>query len=337
MPIENDGQSVDGKPQHQTSVDPPLQSARHEYIPTNPAAQTAAQNESIAIQLEQDLRVGERWLIGIGIATLLINSIIALIYWGQLKEMRMATEAATQASKTAKETLSEMKNGSGAQDTHTLAQQAVTQAIQTTNLAASTKDQAAQTQRLADAAFAQNAAANQVAAQSQKSVDISSKSFAAAVHSDRAWIGMGQFKLNRFEVGKKVEAEFILLNSGRTPALTVFQGGESQTLSLSLPLNVLESAISAQQSHLQMAPSQVIAPNGFDHLFPVPNRTLSQEEFDLVKNGAAAYYMVGRIDFVDVSNRKQWMKYCARIQYLSGTPQLLYCPVGNDMSYQEEK
>lgn len=124
MPIEDDGKDIEAKPLGQTSG-----------APSPPASQNAKSNESNTEKLEKDIKRGEWWLIRIGIATLLINTVIAVIYWGQLQEMRKATLAATQASETAKDTLTEMRTGSGAQDTHTLAQQAVTQAQQTTALA----------------------------------------------------------------------------------------------------------------------------------------------------------------------------------------------------------
>jgi hypothetical protein len=91
--------------------------------------------------LERDIKKGEFWLILVNALLLVAQIIIACIYYGQLKEMRQATSAATQASLTAKDTLTEMRTGGGAQDTHTLAQQAVAQATQTTELANASKAQ----------------------------------------------------------------------------------------------------------------------------------------------------------------------------------------------------
>jgi hypothetical protein len=68
-----------------------------------------------ARELREDIRSGERWLIGLGIATVVINSAIALIYLGQLRQMRKATaasrdaaNAATSAATTADQTLKHM-------------------------------------------------------------------------------------------------------------------------------------------------------------------------------------------------------------------------------------
>lgn len=107
-----------------------------------PACGGARDNDDSTAELAREIRGGEKWLIGIGIATLLINCAIALIYWGQLKEMRVATDAATKAAKAAESSLQEMKTGSGATDTHTLAQQAVNQAANTADLVKIAKTQA---------------------------------------------------------------------------------------------------------------------------------------------------------------------------------------------------
>jgi hypothetical protein len=54
--------------------------------------------------------------------------------WQAVSSQKSAQDAKT-AADTAASVLDEMQHGSGAQDTHTLAAQAVTQATQTTNLA----------------------------------------------------------------------------------------------------------------------------------------------------------------------------------------------------------
>src|ERR1700704_2767158 len=48
--------------------------------------------------LEKDIQAGERWLIRIGVAGIVMNAAIALIYFGQLKEMRKATAASEKAA-----------------------------------------------------------------------------------------------------------------------------------------------------------------------------------------------------------------------------------------------
>lgn len=85
MPIEDSGQHITGEPN---------------------------QENPITVKLEEDIKVGERWLIGIGIASILINILIAWIYWGQLGEMRKATQATQDAVKVARDTLTASQQSS---------------------------------------------------------------------------------------------------------------------------------------------------------------------------------------------------------------------------------
>lgn len=219
MPIENDSNNIETKPSGETSGSPPT--------PANPNANS---NESSAKKLEEDIKRGEWWLIRIGIATLLINTGIGLIYWGQLREMQKATVAATQASQTAKDTLTEMQSGSGAQDTHTLAQQAVTQATQTTNLANDTHDLAQAAGRQADAAkiLAENAKIQAEAAQRAANAAQASVSTAkdAMYAEQRPWVGIEVIPVSDPSVVRTTRPEvkasaFVIFahNTGRTPAL----------------------------------------------------------------------------------------------------------------------
>jgi Sec-independent protein translocase protein TatA len=156
-----------------------------------------------ASRLAKGTTNAERWLIGIGIATLLINSAIALIYFGQLKEMRKATDAATTASRTAKDTLKEMQNGQGATDTHTLAQQAVTQATQTTNLA--------------NAAIKQTGELRESIQQASRLAKATEEANANIVEADRPWMSL-HIQVANFEVGQAPKADCTYTNTGKRTA-----------------------------------------------------------------------------------------------------------------------
>ena len=95
MAEKQDGQSVEGKPNPQTSFDVPIQSSRDEHMPIAGAKTDANKNEDAAADADiaKEIKSGEKWLIRIGIATLFINTVIGLIYWRQLGEMRKATDA----------------------------------------------------------------------------------------------------------------------------------------------------------------------------------------------------------------------------------------------------
>ncbi len=77
MPDENGGEDIQGKPSDESIGTPPP-----------PAKTGTTQNESTTEKLEKDIKRGEWWLIRIGVATLVINTIIAYIYFQQLTQMQ---------------------------------------------------------------------------------------------------------------------------------------------------------------------------------------------------------------------------------------------------------
>jgi hypothetical protein len=94
MPDENGGEDIQGKPDSELIG-----------TPSPPTKPRTTQNETTTEKLEKDIKRGEWWLIRIGVATLVINTIIACIYYQQLTQMRLATEASTQAVDLANDTL----------------------------------------------------------------------------------------------------------------------------------------------------------------------------------------------------------------------------------------
>src|ERR1700734_980727 len=90
-PSDPDGQSLPQLPVYQA--------APHQYKLGNEAERGPTNKEGDAVRkLEEDIQTGERWLIKIGAAGVIMNVVIALIYFGQLKEMRKATRASEKAA-----------------------------------------------------------------------------------------------------------------------------------------------------------------------------------------------------------------------------------------------
>ena len=83
----------------------PLPPARPPADQAPPPADSDPINNQTATSELRSIRRGEGWLIGVGIATLIVNSIIACIYLGQLEQMRRATEASTHAVEVADQNL----------------------------------------------------------------------------------------------------------------------------------------------------------------------------------------------------------------------------------------
>jgi hypothetical protein len=61
--------------------------------------------QNAATKLEQDIRSGERWLIGINSALLVVTVIIACIYYGQLCQMKRAVNQAEKANNITRDSL----------------------------------------------------------------------------------------------------------------------------------------------------------------------------------------------------------------------------------------
>lgn len=184
MPVETGGNSIGGNPEGHPPTETPIQSPGNQAIPPDTTNPHANQDQTAFINIEKDIKSGEKWLIGIGIATILVNVIIACIYYGQLKEMRKATQATTDAVRVARDTLTATQNAN--------AQQAL--------------DNAA-------AAVQAKAAADANSVQSTKSLQATIDNF----HQEqRAWVsitGASNPEPMHLRVGYG--------NSGRTPALGV--------------------------------------------------------------------------------------------------------------------
>src|ERR1700732_278032 len=70
----------------------------------------APNQESATEKLERDIKTGEVWLIVINALLLITNIVIASIYYGQLGQMRKATEATQIAANAAKESAAAAKS-----------------------------------------------------------------------------------------------------------------------------------------------------------------------------------------------------------------------------------
>jgi hypothetical protein len=104
---------------------------------STPASKAVPKVDEQTIQLGKDLRTGERWIIVINGAGVILSVIIAMIYWGQLKEMRKATRAsassayaACENAQIARSTLLEIQ--SGRTDAHGVAVSSIYQGIAAT-------------------------------------------------------------------------------------------------------------------------------------------------------------------------------------------------------------
>jgi hypothetical protein len=99
MPNENDRNSPSADPKTQPLPQSPVTpAAPHQRELRDKTDSGTSDKESETKQELELIRSGERWLIGIGAAGVIMNVVIAIIYFGQLKEMRTATRASAKAA-----------------------------------------------------------------------------------------------------------------------------------------------------------------------------------------------------------------------------------------------
>src|SRR5437870_4373776 len=100
MPNENDSDTPSANPERQPLSQAPVTPAapHQDILGENADGRSHDKQDETVRKIEDDIRTGERWLIKIGAAGVIMNVIIALIYYGQLKEMRKATRASEKAA-----------------------------------------------------------------------------------------------------------------------------------------------------------------------------------------------------------------------------------------------
>ena len=102
MAEENNGEDAAREPNGETTADAQIHASGNQDIPPATANDNAKADQGETAKLAREIRSGEKWLIEIGIATVLINSVIGLIYWGQLKAMQKSTDASVIAANASK-------------------------------------------------------------------------------------------------------------------------------------------------------------------------------------------------------------------------------------------
>lgn len=104
MPEENTSNKLQGTPDSQPPMQPPPETPGNDTPPPTPAKSNSIDNQAAAQELEE-IKVGERWLIGVGIAGVLVNMFLGWVYYSQLTQMREATQASKQAVQLARDAL----------------------------------------------------------------------------------------------------------------------------------------------------------------------------------------------------------------------------------------
>jgi hypothetical protein len=127
----------------------------------------------------------------------------------------------------------------------------------------------------------------------------------------RAWLGVESFIPNPTspERGKTFVVKIAVKNTGKTPAINLFQRGSSEPLrSGDYPNFVYE----------QGKPGGIIAPGAFSFI-PVVTMTVPETGTPLIVNDdiinglsgkSFTVYVSGIIEYGDIFNRRHWLTYC---------------------------
>ena len=208
---------------------------------------------------------------------------------------REAANAARDAAQTASNTLGEMQKGQGAQDTHTLAQQAVTQATQTTNLAHDTHD-------LADQARNQAGKTGVIASETKRQLD----DFES---SERAVLQVAiEFDPDKRRISASIK------NVGKTAATNIsYPGGrrERDCIGGSGPVPLSETGY----EHLHSDPSGFTLGPG-EPSYLLWSETFTLEEEDAMMARRHCLYFTPAIGFKDFLGKEQ--TYLACFHYIKG-------------------
>ena len=277
MPEENHGECTIATPNANASPDIRSQDGGDEGLSAVPIQAKSQKDNPRTAELARGIKSGEKWLIGLGILTLAVNTSIAFIYIDQLKAMQRANELTQAALRSASQSSMDSSKQFQVQLRHFDASIG-TQQIQIGKLDASIS----QASRLADA---------------------TEKANWNVLENDRPWIGAYLQGAN-FEVGKKLPLSIIFMNSGRRPAkadLVVMHGNIYKTF----PDPEKEYDYSGMKSRV------VIVPNSTTQSTTSPDHEMTDLELQIVNSGSSTFYVFAKMEYHDVrTQKKHWIHVC---------------------------
>jgi hypothetical protein len=103
MPDEEPTDSASERPPEEPLAGSNGQGGSNQNPPPNIDEGSTPDDQGRTERLERDIRTGERWLIGVTAAGVIVNIFIACFYYSQLGQMREATEAATKSANAAED------------------------------------------------------------------------------------------------------------------------------------------------------------------------------------------------------------------------------------------
>jgi hypothetical protein len=149
---------------------------------------------------------------------------------------------------------------------------------------------------------------------SQESYTVSERALQFSQESvrldQRAWVGPSNVQMVRFEVGKTIQTEVIVTNTGKTPAR------EMQVwhimLRYSKPFDLDKWDFDTSAKKLDIHPTiTTLFPNGSRHVPSETSYLLSQDEFLQIMANTVDFYIVAKVAYADVFDKPHLTYVCA--------------------------
>jgi cell division protein FtsL len=240
---------------------------------------------------------------------------------------------------------------SGGQDTHTLAQQAITQTTQTTNLASAAKTQSEKMSNMADAADKIQQAANGMVTEEKRLADSSHESLEnnalqnrAALNNTieefrlehRAWVSVSEIvflrvasdgtttpvQLNQIQPNDNIAVNVTYKNTGTTPAFNVVDTSRLDSFPTTAP--AFKPFVKGANYGILQPGEQIFQTMYLENLTP--------DNVTAFKSSLVHVY--GRIDYHDAFGVARWATFC---RLILNTGAQAECPEQADTTDNEPK
>jgi hypothetical protein len=182
-------------------------------------------------------------------------------------------------------------------------------------------------------------AANNAVQAAERNIKAAEDSFR---DDQRAWIGLEKFDVLQFDSKLPFKVQFIIRNTGKTPALHAKFGHAFCIYARrpEPPYDIIFPAIKGPCGDYEFQEVGAIPPSAEYHLtgdegpplYPDPKKKWGEimNDFQLIRMHLKVVYMYGRITYRDVSDRPHQTDFCI---YMSDplTNTLFFCDHGNEM------
>jgi hypothetical protein len=156
-----------------------------------------------------------------------------------------------------------------------------------------------------------------IADNAQKTLEASNKQSKAALDAtiaqfrdeQRAWVGAVEFvRPSNLEVGKKATFNFVISNSGKTPALHVTQKIAAWPFLKGQEFHPVWTPITTESAVIVLQPGMRITISTNEQSAPNTETSIAR-----LKSGEEVMYVYGQITYRDVAGRTHYSHFCAVI------------------------